>query len=258
MARERRRREGGGARHPGRPTKRRPVKRTVSAARRREAGGARRPAGVAAKRSPAPRVATPPAERGAKSPAASARKPLRIYPEQFALPETDEGTVLFNVPFPADLQDLKSMAPIIIKQPYHIDYIHSYGQDSPFFAGLANRKLLGTVCTACGYRYATPKRHCMECGAECDWFELPQEGRVHTFTVCHFGSEEFLKETPFVLALIEFEGVNTLFLTRLVGLDPADASLDWVGMKVRARFRRLSKFKPTDVYFVPTEGVPAR
>jgi len=248
MARARRRREAGGTRHPGRGAQRRPLKRQPP----------KREAAAVPRRPPAARAAMPPAERGPKPPALPARKPIRVYPEQFTLPETDEGTVLFNVPFPEDVKDLKKMAPIIIKQPYRIDYIHSYGQDSPFFAGLANRKLLGTVCTACGYKFATPKRHCMECGAECDWFELPLEGRVHTFTVCHFGSEEFLKETPFILALIEFEAVNTLFLTRLVGLDPADASLDWVGMKVRARFRRLSKFKPTDVYFVPVEGVRAR
>lgn len=251
MGREERKRRTPRARHSGKVGRRRPVKRTAGAARKRATS-------AAAARPPAARAAAPPAEQRAQRLSAAQRKPIRVYPEQFALPETDEGTVLFNVPFPEDLKDLKKMAPIIIRQPYHIDYIHSYGQDSPFFAGLANRKLLGTVCTSCGYKFATPKRHCMECGSECDWFELPQEGRVHTFTVCHFGSEEFLKETPFVLALIEFEGVNTLFLTRLVGLDPADASLDWVGMKVRARFRRLSKFKPTDVYFVPAEGVPAR
>ena len=168
-----------------------------------------------------------------------------------ALPETDDGTILFNVPFPKDLAQLKAMSPIIIKQPYQIDYIHSYGQDSPFFAGLANGKLLGTVCTKCGYKYATPKLHCMDCGSECDWFELPQQGAVHTFTVCYFGGEEFLKETPFVLILVEWPGIDTLFLSRLLGVDPLKPSLDWVGMKIRAKFRRLSKFKPTDVYFVP-------
>lgn len=250
MAPRERRRGRPRARHPGKVAQRRPVKRVAGTPRKRAAAAAGSP--------PAKRATAPPAEQRAQRPPAAQRKPIRVYPEQFALPETDEGTVLFNVPFPEDLKDLKKMAPIIIRQSYHIDYIHSYGQDSPFFAGLANRKLLGTVCTSCGYKFATPKRHCMECGSECDWFELPQEGRVHTFTVCHFGSEEFLKETPFVLALIEFEEVNTLFLTRLVGLESADASLDWVGMKVRARFRRLSKFKPTDVYFVPAEGVPAR
>jgi len=91
----------------------------------------------------------------------------------------------------------------------------------------------------------------MECGRQCDWVDLPQEGQIHTFTVCHYGSEEFLKETPFILALIEFPGVDTLFLTRVVGLDPQASSLDWIGMAVKARFRRLSTFRPTDVYFVP-------
>ncbi len=64
--------------------------------------------------------------------------------------ETEEGTVLFNVPFPKDLSQLKEMSPILIKQPYQIDYLHSYGQDSPFFAGLANKKLLSTKCPKCG------------------------------------------------------------------------------------------------------------
>ena len=167
------------------------------------------------------------------------------------LPETEEGAVMYNVPFPRDLAALKGMAPIITKSHYAIDYIHSYGQDSPFFAGLANGKLLGTRCARCPYTYGTPRLHCMYCGGGCDWFELPLEGLVHTFTVCHYGSQEFLPETPFVLILVEWPGVDTLFLSRLVGVDPGTPSLDWVGSKVRAQFKRLSKFKPTDVYFVP-------
>lgn len=165
--------------------------------------------------------------------------------------ETREGTILYNVPFPKDLKGLKDMSPIIIKQPYSIDYTHSYGQDSPFFAGLANKKLLGTKCLKCGTVFATPRLACMECGAECDWVELPQEGKIHSFTICYFGAEAFLHETPFILGLIEFAGADTLFLTRLLGLDPQKPALDWVGMKVRARFVRKSQFKPTDVYFVP-------
>jgi hypothetical protein len=167
------------------------------------------------------------------------------------LPETEEGAVLYNVPFPRDHSALKNMAPIITKSHYEIDYIHSYGQDSPFFAGLANGKLMSTRCSRCPYTYGTPRLHCMYCGGECDWFELPTEGYVHTFTVCYYGSQEFLPETPFTLILVEWPGVDTLFLSRLVGVDPKAPSLAWVGMKVRARFKRLSTFKPTDVYFVP-------
>ena len=54
-----------------------------------------------------------------------------------------------------------------------------------------------------------------------------------------------------MLALIEFEGVNTLLLTRLMGVDPAAPTLEWIGMPVAPRFLRNSKFKPTDVYFSP-------
>jgi len=156
-----------------------------------------------------------------------------------------------NLPLPRDVADLGTLAPLIVKQTYSIDYIHSYGQDSPFFAGLANKRIFGSKCRSCGHVFATPKGSCMECGGDTDWVELPREGKVHSFTVCHFGSEEFLPECPFVLALIELPGADTLFLSRLKNVDPAAPSLDWVGMKVRARFRRLSKLKPTDVWFEP-------
>jgi hypothetical protein len=152
------------------------------------------------------------------------------------LAENEAGTVLFNVD------------PIIVKDHYEIDYLHSYAQDSPFFAGLANKKLLGSHCKACKVTYATPRSHCMECGAETEWVELPQQGRVHTFTTCYFGGEAFLKETPFTLILVEFDGVDSLFLSRLIGVAPEEAT---IGMPVRARFVRNSKFKATDVYFVP-------
>jgi uncharacterized protein len=165
------------------------------------------------------------------------------------LEEVMTGTTVFNVPFPRDLSVLKEMSPIVIKHPYTVEYVHSYGQDSPFFAGLANRRLLGTRCAECRYTYATPRLHCANCGGATDWVELPQEGRVHTFTTCYFGSEEFLKETPFHLILVEFDGVETLLLARMIGVEGPEQIR--IGMKVRARFRRNSQLKPTDVYFVP-------
>jgi uncharacterized OB-fold protein len=172
--------------------------------------------------------------------------------------ETDDGQILFNVPFPHTLdedalQSLKQMGPIIIKQPYQIDYIHSFAQDSPFFAGLANKVFLGARDPETGYTYATPRGHDMYTGDETDWIVLPDEGHIHAFTVCHFGSEAFLPQTPFVLILVEFEEADTLFLARLIGVDPDAASLDWIGMKVKARYLRNSKFRPTDVYFIPAD-----
>lgn len=166
----------------------------------------------------------------------SSSEPERVsWNKDPKIPETMDGTVLFGTD------------PIIMKYHYEIDYIHSYAQDSPFFAGLTKKKLMGSRCSSCGYAYATPRGHCMECGAKTDWIELPLKGKVHTFTTCYFGGEAFLEETPFTLILVEFEGVNTFFLSRLVGKEPGEVS---IGMAVEARFLRNCKFKPTDVYFV--------
>lgn len=170
--------------------------------------------------------------------------------------ETFGGYVLHNVPFPTELDEealatLNNMGPILIEQPYSITYLHSFGQDSPFFAGLANGHFLVNRDPETGYTYGTPRGHDMATGNVTEWVEIPAEGTVHAFTVCHFGSEEFLPECPFVLAQIEFPETDTLFMARLTGVDPDEASLDWIGMRVRGRFRRLSKFKPTDIYFYP-------
>lgn len=156
--------------------------------------------------------------------------------KKIKLPETENGTTLFN------------LDPIILKSSYEINYIHSYAQDSPFFAGLAKGVLLGSECKSCKYKYATPRGHCMYCGNRTTWFELPETGKVHTWTTCYYGSEAFLKETPYNLVLVEFDDVDTLFLSRLIGIEEKEIK---IGMEVRARFLRNSKFKATDVYFVP-------
>ncbi|MBI3910303.1 MAG: Zn-ribbon domain-containing OB-fold protein [Armatimonadetes bacterium] len=152
------------------------------------------------------------------------------------LPEPEHGTEVYSVD------------PLIIRDHYEIDYEHSYAQDSPFFIGLSQGRLMGSRCDHCQYTYATPRAHCMYCPNPTRWVELPLEGRVHTWTTCYYGGEAFLKETPFHLVLVEFDGVDTLLLARLVGAEQEEIH---VGMPVRARFRRKPQFKPTDVYFVP-------
>jgi uncharacterized OB-fold protein len=150
--------------------------------------------------------------------------------------EAEIGCVLYNVD------------PIVMKYHYEVDYIHSYAQDSPFFEGLAKGELKGSRCTKCGGTFATPRSHCMTCGAETEWMQLPLTAKVHTYTTCYFGGQEFLAETPFTLIMVEWPGVDTLFLSRLIGVAPEDVK---IGMDIKAKFKRLSQFKPTDVYFVP-------
>ena len=76
-------------------------------------------------------------------------------------PESLGGTIVHNLPFPRELTPetlewLKNMAPIQIEQPYSIVYLHSYAQDSPWFAGLTNKKILANRDPESGYTYAQP------------------------------------------------------------------------------------------------------
>jgi uncharacterized OB-fold protein len=91
----------------------------------------------------------------------------------------------------------------------------------------------------------------MYCGAKTEWFELPAEGRVHSWTVCYFAAQELLKDVPFTLVLLEFDGVDTLFLSRLVGVERENIR---IGMKVKPKFRRKATWSVRDVYFIKSTG----
>jgi uncharacterized protein len=155
----------------------------------------------------------------------------------------ENGTILYGVD------------PLILRDHYEIDYRHSYAQDSPFFVGLSKGKLLGSRCTVCDYVFATPRAYCMQCGAATEWQDLPLAGRIHTFTTCYYGGEAFLKETPFTLILVEFDGADTLFLSRLKSL-PGDQVR--IGLPVRACFAKTPAFKVTDVWFEPLDCAGSR
>jgi uncharacterized OB-fold protein len=148
----------------------------------------------------------------------------------------------------AIFRDAEGVESLVILSPYSINYIHSYAEDSAFFLGLADGKLMGSKCTRCGFVFATPRGHCMVCGAPTKWLELPKTGRVHSWTTCQFGSEAFLKETPYNLCMVEFDGAGSLLLARLKDCVQDDI---WVGMPVEARFSPKPKYSITDVWFVP-------
>jgi uncharacterized protein len=150
----------------------------------------------------------------------------------------------------AIFRDADGVESLVIRYPYSIEYIHSYAEDSPFFLALAEGRLRGSRCMkkSCGFVYATPRSHCMVCGTATEWIDLPNRGKLHTWTTCHFGSEAFLKETPYNLAMVEFEGVGSLLLVRLKDAKEEDL---YVGMPVVAKFDPAPKYSITDVWFVP-------
>jgi uncharacterized OB-fold protein len=157
----------------------------------------------------------------------------------------------------AIFRDSAGVESLIIRYPYSIEYIHSYAEDSPFFLALAEGRLMGSKCTkaGCKFVYATPRGHCMVCGSPTQWVPLPTKGKVHSWTTCHFGSEAFLKETPYNLCLVEFEGAGSLLLARLKDCGESDL---YVGMPIEARFSPKPTFSITDVWFVPAAAPKGR
>lgn len=153
-------------------------------------------------------------------------------------------------------------------EPYQIHYLNSRAEDSLFFQKLREGKLMGSQCIGCGYIFATPRAYCMECGAITAWKELPLEGKIHSFTVCNFGGEEFLKECPYILVLVAFEHTDTLFLSRLISnkektlekqllkMDQNKANQFLIGKTVQVQFKDKNNCQGgvTDVYFKLIKG----
>ncbi|MEW6523487.1 MAG: Zn-ribbon domain-containing OB-fold protein [Bacillota bacterium] len=134
--------------------------------------------------------------------------------------------------------------PLVVDASQQLDYLHSYDQDSEFFLGLAAGRLMGSACPVCGYRHATPRAHCLSCGARTRWYQLPSRGTVHSWTVYHG------PDGPVQMVLVEFEDAEGLLLARYQGDTPD------IGMTVEVRFLRVSRFCVTDMYFVPVSPAP--
>lgn len=170
---------------------------------------------------------------------------------------------------------------IVKKINESIDYIESHAQDTPYFMALANGKLLGSECSGCGYRYASPHVYCGICGSKTEWFDLPEQGKIHCHSVSKYAGGKFFDEAPFSLILVEFEGVESYLMAEYRSKDIMDlkimrkekerAGVDleidaeynnkiWQvyhkiknGSRVIPKFKKDPDFSIKDVYFVPIE-----
>jgi uncharacterized OB-fold protein len=115
-----------------------------------------------------------------------------------------------------------------------------------------NAKLMATYCPECDYTYMPPRAYCERCFAELtEWVEVPNQGIVYAYTVVYYDLEEKPLDTPRIVALIEMEGCDGVFMHLLGAVDPDDVC---IGMPVQAVFKSKSKREGgiTDIaYFRP-------
>ena len=87
----------------------------------------------------------------------------------------------------------------------------------------------------------------MYCGAETEDIELPLKGKIHSFTTCYYSGESFRNDVPFTLVLVEFPGIDSLFMSRLYADNTGEIK---IGMDIIAKFKKFQDFTVNDVYFV--------
>jgi uncharacterized OB-fold protein len=99
-------------------------------------------------------------------------------------------------------------------------------------------RLIGEMCTECGAVLFPRRAVCPRCGCrDLEECKLRETGSVVTWTVIRNAPEDYMKYTPYVVALVELDdGVRVL--TQVVDVEPGEMK---TGMRVEAAFRRVKE-----------------
>jgi uncharacterized protein len=98
---------------------------------------------------------------------------------------------------------------------------------------LGQGKIDGTVCKKCGAKFFPPRADCATCFSnDMDWFEMPQKGRLETFTTAQYAPFGFEADPPYTMGVVDFGSGLKLFARLAKGMSPEDVK---VGMDVTIR-----------------------
>ncbi|MEM2465921.1 MAG: Zn-ribbon domain-containing OB-fold protein [Candidatus Bathyarchaeia archaeon] len=75
-----------------------------------------------------------------------------------------------------------------------------------FYKNISQKKLLGGKCRKCGKIYLPPRPLCSKClSTEFEWIELPQNGKLLTYTIIHVAPTQFQNMAPYAVGIIQLE-----------------------------------------------------
>ncbi len=126
-------------------------------------------------------------------------------------------------------------------------------EESKFFRGLAEGRLLGQRCPSCHKVYVPPRGACPVDGVPTtDEVELPDHGTVTTFCIVNVPFMGQAIEPPYVSAYVLLDGADIAFLHLVLDVAAADVRM---GMRVEAVWKprdqwgttiaNISHFRPT-------------
>jgi uncharacterized OB-fold protein len=147
--------------------------------------------------------------------------------------------------------------------PVRLRYQHTASPaESAYLRGLAEGRLTGQRCPACGKVYVPSRGTCPADGVPTDTeVELPDTGTVTTFSVVNVGYPGQKVTPPYVAAAVLLDGADIAFQHLILGCDPGEVRM---GMRVRAVWRprsewgttaeNISHFAPADEPDAPYES----
>jgi uncharacterized protein len=132
--------------------------------------------------------------------------------------------------------------------PVNLDYVYEASpEESAFFRGLAEGRLVGQRCPKCQKVYIPPRGACPVDGVPtADEVELPDTGIVTTFCIVNVPFLGQKITPPYVSAYVLLDGADIAFLHLIQGI-PAD--------EVRMGMRVKAQWKPRDQWGTTVENI---
>jgi uncharacterized OB-fold protein len=129
--------------------------------------------------------------------------------------------------------------------PVRLRYLHTASPaESAYLRGLAEGRLVGQRCPACGKVYIPSRGTCPADGVPIDSeVELPDIGTITTFSVVNVGYPGQKVTPPYVAAAVLLDGADIAFQHLILGCDPGEVRM---GMRVRAVWRPREEHEEGD------------
>lgn len=133
----------------------------------------------------------------------------------------------------------------MVTTPIRLEYRYTAGEaQDRFLRHIAEGRLRGRRCSACGKVYLPPRGCCSMCGAAFtdEEVEVADTGTLTTFAVVNVNFASRKVDLPYVCAEVLFDGADITQQYLLQGC-PADEVR--MGMRVRAHWKPREEWQPT-------------
>ncbi len=178
-------------------------------------------------------------------------------------PAGDAAPALDTAAKPMAAESDSDVPVTMITTPIRLRYEHSASaEESRYLRGLAEGKIIGQRCPACGKVYVPPRGACPVDGVPTTTdVELPDRGIVTTFCVVNVPFQGQRVPVPYVAASVLLDGADIAFQHLILGCDPAQVRM---GMRVAAAWKpreqwgtsaqNIDHFEPTGEPDAPYES----